>query len=858
MTLTHAASPTIGWRPLALYPAITVAYLVAGKLGLSLAFVNASATAVWPCTGIAVACLLLFGTRVWPAIMAGAFLVNVTTTGSIASSLGVAAGNALEAVIAAALTTRFAGGVEAFERARTLLRFVFFAGVVATPVSATIGVTVLSLAGEAEWGRYGAIWLTWWLGDAVGAVVVTPLIVLWARTPNVSWTPLAAIEWLLLFASSLLVPLAVFGGGLGISRGHLPIEFLCIPVGLWAALRFGPREAASTIGIIGIVALWGTVQGQGPFAGGSEHRAIALLQAFIGVAGVMVLMVGTLVAERRSAEAAVRRLNEALEQRVLDRTARLEASNRELVTEIAERRRAQQERERSEARLLEAQRVAHIGSWEWDVVENRIWWSDELFRIFGIAPSPDFDTTYEAYIKRVHPDDAALINAHVQEALATGRPFAFEHRLIAPDGTLKWVSANGQVTRDPEGRIRRIAGTGHDITEWKRLEHERTELVREQAARQQAEEANRLKDEFLATLSHELRTPLNAIVGWLQILNGRTVDPATRQTLGVIERNAASLRRLIEDVLDVSAIVSGKLRLVVQPLDLRVPVRSAFESMRPAAAERGVALDLEEPGEELFVSGDPQRLQQVVTNLGTNAIKFTPQGGRLTLNLVRDDDAAVLRVIDTGIGIHPAVLPHVFEQFRQGDSSVTRRHGGLGLGLAIVRHLVQLHGGSVTADSAGEGLGATFTVRLPLLAASRSDDPPSRDAPVAVVTEGTLTGLRILAVDDDPDTRELLTASLVSAGAVVRTAPSVESALRLIEDAVPDVVLADIAMPAEDGYSLLREMRARGVTVPAIAVTAHASPHERRRAMVAGFAEHVGKPFDLVRLTAIVRALAKP
>ena len=843
-------------RDLAIFPAVAVAYIIGGKLGLSLAFVNASATAVWPCTGIAIAALLLFGVRVWPAILAGAFIVNVTTTGSIPTSLAVAAGNTLEALVAAILTERYAGGNRAFDRAATLFRFVVIAGLVATPVSATIGVSALALGGEAEWSRYASIWLTWWLGDAVGAFVVTPVIVLWARPLRISRSVKGALEQVLLFACVFMVGSAVFGGRLTVSSSHLPIGFLCIPILLWAAFRFGPRAAATSTVVLGIVALWGTVHGFGPYAGGSEHRAIALLQAFVGTVAVMVLAVGTLVAERREAEASVRRLNEVLEERVLDRTARLESSNRELVTEIAERRRAEHERERTEARLLEAQAVARIGSWEWDVLDNRIWWSDELYRIFGVAPSASFDASYESFIGRVHPDDRSLVDASVRDAIATGRPFAFEHRLETADGTIKWVAARGHVTRDAEGRARRMSGTGQDITEWKRLEQERSELFREQAARQQAEEANRLKDEFLATLSHELRTPLNAIIGWLQILGARTADPAIRQTLEILDRNAAALRRLIEDVLDVSAIVSGKLRLTVQPVDFVSTVHTAVESMRPAAAARRIrVVSLSSPA-ELHVSGDPQRLQQVVTNLMANAIKFTEEGGEIRVELTRQGDAALLRVSDSGIGIRAEVLPYVFEQFRQGDSSATRRHGGLGLGLAIVRHVVHLHGGTVAADSDGEGHGATFAVRLPLGRAPARAGHQRDDQRMELLSGNALAGVHVLAVDDDEDARQLLVAGLSAAGSHVHAAASVREALRVVDGRLPNVVLIDIAMPGEDGYTLLHELQARGVDLPAVALTAHAGPDERSRALSAGFAAHLEKPFSMSALVSLVARLA--
>jgi PAS domain S-box-containing protein len=836
--------------------AVTCAYVAAGKLGLTLAFVHASASAVWPPTGIAIASMLLFGMQLWPAMLAGAFLVNVTNGGAIPASLGIAIGNTLEAVLAVMLTRRLAGGVEAFERARNLFRFVFLAGMVATTLSATIGVTSLALSGAAPWRQFGSIWLTWWLGDAVSACIVTPVLVLWARHPRVRWERRQVVEGALLIVGIIATAVAVFGGIAAFSRDHLPIEFVCIPVCLWAAFRFGPREAATSVLLLAIVAVWGTIHGFGPFAGGPDHRAVALLQTFIGVVGVTVLGVGTLVGERRMAEHGMRQLNEVLEARVLERTALLESSNRELVSEIAERSRAERARERTEARLLEAQRVAHIGSWEWDVSADEVWWSDELHRIYGVSPGPTFDASYEAFLGRVHPEDRVLVDSSVRRAISTGQPFSFDHRLILPDGRVRWCSALGQVVLDASGSAIRLFGTGQDITEWKRLERERSELSREQAAREEAEEANRLKDEFLATLSHELRTPLNAIIGWLQILNTRAVDPATRQTLDVIDRNAASLRRLIEDVLDVSAIVSGKLRLTLQPLDVRTAVQAAVDSIRPSAAARSIDVECRVSHKDLPVLGDAHRLQQVVTNLLANAVKFTPEGGHIRLESIRHHDLAVLRVTDTGAGIPPDVLPHVFDQFRQGDSSMTRAHGGLGLGLAIAKHLVNLHGGTIHADSAGEGCGAMFTVRLPLIG---PETPDSASDPGAVVHAPTISlrGLHVLAVDDDADARELVVAALSSAGARVTTAASGADAILEVERSHPDLLLLDIAMPGQDGYVLLQELRARGSSIPAVALTARVGRDEQLRALAAGFAAHVAKPFSVPELTWLLERLSR-
>jgi signal transduction histidine kinase/CheY-like chemotaxis protein len=377
-----------------------------------------------------------------------------------------------------------------------------------------------------------------------------------------------------------------------------------------------------------------------------------------------------------------------------------------------------------------------------------------------------------------------------------------------------------------------------EVAERRRAEHERAELlVRER-------EANRLKDEFLATLSHELRTPLNAILGWTRLLRANGVPPAgLDRALEKIERNAHSQARLIEDLLEVSRIASGKLRIDFRPCDLLGIVNTAIDSIRPTAETRGVTIHRDFQTVSLPTAGDPDRLQQVAWNLLSNAVKFTPEGGTVTVGLRRDQQVDELRVADTGIGIDSAFLPNVFDMFRQADASSTRTYGGLGLGLSIVRQLVELHGGSVQAQSEGRDKGSVFTVRLPVRAASIR----TADAPDAADAAPLLKGTDILLVDDDPDTRELLESALESAGASVRCAASAQEALACALARPPDVLISDIAMPGEDGYSLMRQVvDSLGPRTPrvTIALSAYASDGDRQRARAAGFHHYVAKPVD--------------
>jgi PAS domain S-box-containing protein len=467
--------------------------------------------------------------------------------------------------------------------------------------------------------------------------------------------------------------------------------------------------------------------------------------------------------------------------------------------------------------------------------------------------------TGERWAAAVHPDEQAEMFRRWTHCLITGETFEMIYRFRrALDGEYRWFLGRAAPLRGPDGRIVRWFGLNTDLHDQKLAEIERTELLeREQKARADAEAANRLKDEFLATLSHELRTPLSAILGWIQLLRTETLTEAQHDhALETIEASAKLQTQLVADILDVSRIITGKLRLEVKWVDLRRVVNAAIETLLPAAVAKGIAIDFQVDPRLEPVCGDAERLQQVMWNLLSNAIKFCPRGGRVVVTITLNGDQVDLVVSDNGEGIPADVLPHIFERFRQGDNSTKRRHGGLGLGLAIVRHLVELHGGTVEAQSAGPGEGAAFHVQLPRRATSTLT--PVRDHVKQEHASADLAGLHLVVLDDDDALREILGLFLEGNGARVSSVASVAEAMKTVTTDRPDVVISDISMPYEDGYDLMRKLREvdrAGRPIPVLALTAHARTEERHRTLSAGFHAHLTKPVDMKELVAVVARL---
>jgi PAS domain S-box-containing protein len=614
------------------------AYLGAAKIGIELPAAQGVVTPVWAPTGIAIAALFLGGVRLWPAVTVGAFLANATSGADIPVAAVIAVGNTLEAVVGSVLLRR-AGVRPALDRVRDVLALILIACVLSPLVAATNGVTTLWVAGDVAGSDYDSRWLLWWVGDAIGALIVVPLVLVWSTRPDRHLDRRRIVEGVLVLALLVSLSALVFLGG------YWRYPHLLFPVLILATLRFGQVGAVTGSFAVTALAVAGADEGSTPIAGRSTTEIVQILEGLLGAVAIALLVLGAVLAERALAER---------------RTARAVES------------------------LNEAQRLAHVGSWNWEIGIDRVTWSDELYRIYGLEPG-SIDVSYDSFVERVHPEDRAVVREHVERAYADGRPFTFEYRLVHPDGTVRWALSRGRVVTDDHGRPVRMVGTGQDITERKELDE--------------------LRDSILATVSHELRTPLTAILGFSLTLQerGEELDARVRTEIaGHLADQSRKLDRLLSDLLDLDRLRLGHMPPNFSETDLGRLVRhvvAGFDSDHP----------IEVRVEPVIAEVDGPKIERVVENLLANAVKHTPPGTQIEVWVEPHDGGAIIGVDDRGAGVAPEDREAIFEAFIRGatDSS------GTGIGLALVARFAALHGGRAWVQDGPAG-GASFRVFLPL------------------------------------------------------------------------------------------------------------------------------------------------
>jgi signal transduction histidine kinase len=665
----------MNFRRLSTLPAIvglTLIYVVVAKLSLKLAFVHASASSIWPVTGIALAAVLLVGYRIWPAIFIGAFLVNDFTAGNFVTSFAIAAGNTIEAIFGAWLINRWIHGTRVFDRATDVFKFAVSV-LFCTLISASIGVTSLTAGGYANLQNYAAIWLTWWLANAIGALVITPLLILWTDRPRWRFSLPRDYEVALLFLAILLVGEIVFGGWFPINAANYPISFLCGPIVIWSAFRFSQRETATGVFMLTAMAAWGTLHNRGPFMMESEDQSLLIMNTSTAVLTITALALAAAMSERRRAETAI-----------------------------------------------EQQKAA-------------------------------------------------------------------------------------------------------------------------------VEAANKTKDNFLAMLSHELRTPLTPVMAALDVLEGeKPPEEDYKAAIAMIRRNVELESQLIDDLLDLTRIARDKLQLHFVEMDAHEAVRNVSEICQTEARARGIKVHLGLRAGAHFITGDNAKFQQIIWNLLKNAIKFTHDGGEITVSS-SNPLPSTLRIVvsDNGIGMQPDIIERIFDPFEQGEQSLQRRFGGLGLGLAISKSLALAHGGTLLAESQGRGYGSTFILGLNTIS------PSSVAAEAPTPRAANSRTLRILLVDDHQDTCKALERLLVWRGHLVAATHNMRSAMEAAGRNQFDLLISDIALPDGSGMELMGCLRAIS-GLRGIAISGFGMNGDIEKSLQAGFSEHLIKPVKLEKLEAAI------
>jgi len=814
---------------------IAFAYFVVARLSLSLAIPPGYATAVWPAAGIALASVLIGGSRVWPGIWVGAAASNLLVQGSPLIAAIVATGNSLEAVVAAALAQRYADGGR-LEHGEPVVRFVGLCGLSAG-VAAGIGVTALGLLGSLPSDAFLSNLWTWWQGDASAMIIVTPLILSWRSGGWPRFSPARAFEAIAL-AVALAVTASLVFGGLRSDGASVSLAFLTLPFIIWAAIRYGPRGVTSSAALLCAIAIWHTIRGSGLFGPDSTNVSLLFLLTYACTLSITGLVLNSVIRERDRANTELREGKAQLAQRVDERSQEVALANRALRRELVERGRHEETLRQNEERFrLVVDGVKDHAIFFVDPEGRVVSWNKGAENIYGYPASDAIGSHLSLFFP---PEDVARdVPGHaVALARAAGR---HEHEgwRVRKDGTRFWADAHMTALYDNDGQLRGFAKITRDLTARRRLEV--------------LQENEQQMNEFLAMLGHELRNPLAAIVNALGLMRGPGSGRDPKALTAVIDRQATHLSRLVDDLLDVSRITRGLIALRTEILDLNQVVSGAVDSCRPHLESRKHDLVMEMSSSEVPVDADPTRLAQIVVNLVSNAIKYTPEGGRITVSVAREPSTGVVRIRDTGVGIAPELRSRVFDLFIQGHRSLDRAEGGLGIGLTIVKRLVELHGGTVSVDSAGLGQGSEFTVCLPLATRMAA----TKTAPVIRARPPQRPRKDLIVVDDNRDAANTLAALLETMGHRVRTAYCGSDAISLAVEQPPDAVFLDIGLPGLNGYDVARTLRAEPdlASTRLIAFTGYGHDEDRRRIHEAGFDHHLIKPVGAAELARVVDSL---
>ena len=813
---------------------LAAVYFATAKLSLLLAVPPGYATAVWPPSGIALTAVLLVGTRIWPGIWLGAALANLSVQASPLLAVLIGTGNTLEAVVAGALIQRYAAGGP-FGDGQQVLRFVVVCALSAA-IAAGIGVASLALVqGISPPAALLNVW-TWWQGDAFGMIVVTPLILSWRASEWPRWPLSKALEAVTLLTALALVTYLVFGS-VPAPRLPLPLAFLPLPLVIWAAVRFTQREVTTAVAMVCGIAIWFTVNRSGPFGQWSTNNAMLLLLAYTSTLVMTGIALSAVTRARLQALTDLKEVKDRLATHVEDRTKELADANRMLRLELDERTRRESMLRESEERFrLLVDGVKDYAIFILDVNGNVSSWNKGAQAIKGYAASDIIGKHFSTFYT---PEDLARHwpKHELSVARVEGR-FEDEGWRVRKDGTRFWANVVITALYDDAGKMYGFAKVTRDLTARRHLEA--------------MQETERQMHEFLAMLGHELRNPLAAIVNALALMHDDSGADHT-QARNVVDRQVTHLSRLVDDLLDVSRITRGKITLKTEVIDLNVLVTQVAESIRPMIDRRRHQLEVRRAREPVMVDADPTRLSQVAINLVSNAAKYTPDGGHIVISVEREPNLAALRVRDNGVGIPPELLPRIFDLFVQGESSLARTEGGLGIGLTLSKRLVELQGGSLQGSSGGRGKGSEFIIRLPLAATPRDERAPVAEA------AGAAPGgpKRLLVVDDNRDFATMLAALLELMGHEVRTAEDGPSAISVAADYRPDAVFLDIGLPGMSGFDVARRIRSSPdlARTTLIAFTGYSQDEDRRRVREAGFDHHLVKPADAAELSKIIDAL---